>query len=43
LRDNGLTINPSKCSFAVSSVKFLGHMVSGYIVFSDQLFYLAYV
>ena len=28
LRDNGLTINPSKCSFAVSSVKFLGHMVS---------------
>jgi hypothetical protein len=28
LRDNGLTIKPSKCSFAVSSVKFLGHMVS---------------
>jgi hypothetical protein len=28
LRDNGLTINPSKCSFAVSSVKFFGHMVS---------------
>jgi hypothetical protein len=28
LRDNGLTINPSKCSFDVSSVKFLGHMVS---------------
>jgi hypothetical protein len=28
LRDNGLTINPSKCSFAVSSVRFLWHMVS---------------
>jgi hypothetical protein len=26
LRDNGLTSNPSKCSFEVSSVKFLGHM-----------------
>jgi hypothetical protein len=28
LQDNGLTNNPSKCTFAVSSVKFLGHMVS---------------
>jgi hypothetical protein len=28
LRDNGLTINPSKCSFAVSSVRFFWHMVS---------------
>ncbi len=28
LQDNGLTINPAKCTFAVSSVKFLGHMVS---------------
>jgi hypothetical protein len=28
LLDNGLTINPSKCTFAVTSVKFLGHMVS---------------
>ncbi len=28
LQDNGLTINPSKCTFAVTSVKFLGHMVS---------------
>ncbi len=29
LQENGLTINPSKCTFAVSSVKFLGHMVDG--------------
>ena len=28
LKENGLTINPSKCTFAASSVKFLGHMVS---------------
>jgi hypothetical protein len=28
LQDNGLTINPGKCTFAVTSVKFLGHMVS---------------
>jgi len=28
LQDNGLTINPNKCTFAVSSLKFLGHMVS---------------
>jgi hypothetical protein len=28
LRDNGLTINPDKCTFAASSVKFLGHLVS---------------
>jgi hypothetical protein len=28
LQDNGLTINPAKCTFAVTSVKFLGHMVS---------------
>ncbi len=29
LQENGLTINPSKCTFAVSLVKFLGHMVDG--------------
>jgi hypothetical protein len=28
LQDNGLTINPAKCTFAATSVKFLGHMVS---------------
>jgi hypothetical protein len=28
LQDNGLTINPAKCTFAASSVKLLGHMVS---------------
>ena len=28
LQDNSLTINPSKCTFSVISVKFLGHMVS---------------
>jgi hypothetical protein len=28
LQDNGLTINPNKCTFAVTEVKFLGHMVS---------------
>ena len=28
LQDNGLTINPAKCTFAASSLKFLGHMVS---------------
>jgi hypothetical protein len=28
LHNNGLTINPEKCVFAASSVKFLGHMVS---------------
>jgi len=28
LHQNGLTINPAKCTFAVSSLKFLGHMVS---------------
>jgi cleavage and polyadenylation specificity factor subunit 1 len=28
LQENGLTIKPSKCTFAVSCVKFLGHMVS---------------
>jgi len=28
LQENGLTINPLKCTFAVSSLKFLGHMVS---------------
>jgi hypothetical protein len=28
LQENGLTINPAKCTFAVSSLKFLGHMVS---------------
>jgi hypothetical protein len=28
LQDNGLTINPAKCTSAASSVKFLGHMVS---------------
>jgi hypothetical protein len=28
LQDNGLTINPGKCTFAASQVKFLGHMVS---------------
>jgi len=28
LQDNGLTINPDKCVFASSSVKFLGHMIS---------------
>ncbi len=28
LQDNGLVINPAKCSFASFSVKFLGHMVS---------------
>jgi hypothetical protein len=27
LQENGLTINPAKCVFAVSSLKFLGHMV----------------
>jgi hypothetical protein len=25
LQENGLTINPAKCVFAVSSLKFLGH------------------
>jgi hypothetical protein len=28
LQDNSLTINPAKCTFAATSVKFLGHMVS---------------
>jgi hypothetical protein len=28
LQENGLTINPAKCTFAVSSLTFLGHMVS---------------
>jgi len=28
LQENWLTINPAKCTFTVSSVKFLGHMVS---------------
>jgi len=28
LQENGLTINPSKCVFAASSLKFLGHQVS---------------
>jgi hypothetical protein len=28
LQENGLTINPSKCTFASTSVKFLGHMVT---------------
>jgi hypothetical protein len=28
LKKNGLTINPAKCTFAVPSLKFLGHMVS---------------
>jgi len=28
LQDNGLVINPAKCVFAASSLKFLGHMVS---------------
>jgi hypothetical protein len=28
LQDNALTINPAKCTFAVTSVKFLGHMVN---------------
>ncbi len=28
LQDNGLNNNPAKCTFAVMSVKFLGHMVS---------------
>jgi hypothetical protein len=28
LQENGLTINPAKCVFAVSSLKFLGHMVN---------------
>jgi len=28
LQENGLTINPAKCTFAASSLKFLGHMVS---------------
>jgi hypothetical protein len=28
LQENGLTINPSKCVFAVASLKFLGHQVS---------------
>jgi hypothetical protein len=27
LQENGLTINPAKCVFTVSSLKFLGHMV----------------
>jgi cleavage and polyadenylation specificity factor subunit 1 len=27
LEDNGLVINPGKCNFASTSVKFLGHMV----------------
>jgi cleavage and polyadenylation specificity factor subunit 1 len=27
LEENGLTINPAKCVFAVKSLKFLGHMV----------------
>jgi hypothetical protein len=27
LQENGLTINPAKCVFVVSSLKFLGHMV----------------
>ncbi len=27
LQENGLTINPAKCVFAVSSLKFLGHVV----------------
>ena len=27
LRDLGMTLNPEKCSFAKSSVKFLGHMI----------------
>ena len=27
LQENGLTINPAKCVFAVPSLKFLGHMV----------------
>ena len=27
LRDLGMTLNPEKCSFAESSVKFLGHMI----------------
>jgi hypothetical protein len=27
LQENGLTISPAKCVFAVSSLKFLGHMV----------------
>ena len=29
LEENGLTINPVKCVFAVPSLKFLGHMVDG--------------
>jgi len=29
LQDNGLVINPGKCNFASTSVKFLGHMVDG--------------
>jgi hypothetical protein len=33
LQENGLTINPSKCTIAVSSVKFLGHMVDGNGIF----------
>ncbi len=28
LQDYGFTINPGKCTFAASTVKFLGHMVS---------------
>ncbi len=28
LQDNGLTTNPAKCTFASTSVKFLGHMVT---------------
>ncbi len=28
LQDNGLTISPAKCSFASSSLKFFGNMVS---------------
>jgi cleavage and polyadenylation specificity factor subunit 1 len=28
LQENGLTINPAKCVFAVASLKFLGHQVS---------------
>ena len=27
LRDLGMTLNPEKCSFVKSSVKFLGHMI----------------
>ncbi len=35
LRDSGLTLNPKKCSFCQTSIKFLGHMVSSAGISTD--------